>query len=340
MKAQKFVLAKQFSGIPTEENIKLVEYELDDNLKDGEVLFQSVYLSVDPYMRLFFPKEGDVMNGEHLAEVIKTKNGQFPIGTLVLSKAGWQSHYVSKGEETNPISFDLGATRISLTLGTLGMPGATAYLGLEKCDLKAGETLLVTAAAGAVGHVVGQLAKLKGCTVIGVVGSEEKAKWCKEELGFDHVLNYKACDYSEELSKVAPEGVDVYWDHVGGDYYPNIINKHMKMGGRVLVVGSISNYNDTEQKLYPATNVSILTKGLTVKAFQVFGCVDQYPRAFTEMNKLIQENKLKTREQVYEGFDKMFEAFMGLFKGENIGKVVVMTENKATHYGKVKPSTN
>ena len=136
------------------------------------------------------------------------------MGTLVLSKSGWQSHYISKGEDTQSISFDLGSTRISYTLGTLGMPGATAFFGLEKCDPEAGETVLVTAAAGAVGHVVGQLAKLKGCTVIGVVGSEVKADWCKNELGFDHVINYKKSNFNEELSKIAPDGVDIYYDNV------------------------------------------------------------------------------------------------------------------------------
>jgi len=250
MKAKKFVLSKNFSGVPAEEDISLVEFDLNaDELKDGEVLFQSVYLSVDPYMRIFGTEQGQTMAGEHLAEVIKTRNGCFPIGTLVLSKAGWQSHYISKGDDTSPISFDLGSTPISYTLGILGMPGATAFLGLNRCEPKSGETVLVTSAAGAVGHVVGQLAKLKGCTVIGLVGSDEKAAWCKNDLKFDHVVNYKTCDLDEEISKVAPDGIDVFYDNVGGEFYHQVLTKHMKLNGRVLVVGSIQTYNDTETKL-------------------------------------------------------------------------------------------
>ncbi len=310
MKAKKFVLSKNFSGIPTQEDISLVGYELNDELKEGEVLFQSIYLSVDPYMRIFGTEKGQPMIGEHLAEVIKTRNGKFPIGTLVLSKAGWQSHYISNGDETSPLSFDLGSTPISYTLGILGMPGATAYLSLKKCDLKSGETVLVTSAAGAVGHIVGQLAKLEGCTVIGVVGSDEKAAWCKNDLKFDHVINYKTCDLGTEISKVAPEGIDVFYDNVGGEFYHEILTKHMKLNGRVLVVGSIQTYNDIEAKQckeneifielfeylenlflfsVPATNVSILMKQLTVRGFQVYLCENEWPQAFTEINKLIRE---------------------------------------------------
>lgn len=333
MKAQKFVLKKKFSGVPTTDNIELVEFELEDALQAGEVLFQTVFLSVDPYMRMFGTNEGETMTGEHLAEVIKTKSGEFPLGTLVLSKAGWVSHYVSKGEGTEPISFDIGKSPISYALSILGMPGATAYFGLEKCEPKSGETVLVSSAAGAVGHVVGQLAKLKGCTVIGIAGSDEKINWCKNELGFDHVINYKTSNYSDELAKIAPDGVEIYYDNVGGDYYHTIITKHMKSRGRILVVGSIQTYNDIDMKLFPATNLSILMKELTVRGFMVYSCKQEWPQAFTYMNKLIQEGKLKTRQNVYEGFEKTRDAFFGLFTGDSIGKAIVKTKNEMTHYG-------
>lgn len=333
MKAYKYVLKKSFAGVPSDENIELIEFELKDELDEMEVLFQSVYLSVDPYMRIFGTEQGNVMAGEHLAEVIKTRNGEFPLGTLVLSKAGWQSHYISKGEGTSPLIFDLGSTRLSYTLGILGMPGATAYCGFNLCEPKSGEVVLVSSAAGAVGHVVGQLAKLKGCTVIGIAGSDEKLNWCKNELGFDHVINYKTSNYSEELSKIAPDGVDIYYDNVGGDYYHTVITKHMKRKGRIVVVGSIQNYNDVDMNLFPATNHSILMKELTVKGFVCYSYVNEWPVAFTEMNKLIQEGKLKTKENVYIGFEKMREAFYGLFKGDSTGKAIIKTQNKMTHYG-------
>lgn len=332
MKAQKWVLVKKFSGIPNEENIKLEEFDLKEELNENEVLFQAVYLSVDPYMRIFGTEEGQVMAGEQLSEVIKTRNGLFPVGTLVLSKAGWQSHYISQGEGTQPISFDLGATPISYTLGTLGMPGATAFIGLNKCDPKAGEVVLVTAAAGAVGHVVGQLAKAKGCTVIGIVGSDEKVNWCKS-LGFDHVINYKTSDFSAEISKVAPDGIDIYYDNVGGSYLTTVINKHMRHHGRIIIVGSIQTYNKSDVQLVEATNITILLKELTVKGFMVYTYSNEWPQAFTEMNKLIQEGKLKTKESKYLGFEKMRDAFYGLFKGDNIGKAIVKTNNAITHYG-------
>ena len=170
--------------------------------------------------------------------------------------------------------------------------------------------MLVSGAAGAVGHIVGQLAKnwvayilfkikfwvkkhwfgfVKGCKAIGVVGSEEKANWCKKDLGFDHVIDYKKVNWSDALKEIAPDGVDVYFDNVGGEYYTNVINRHMKLGGRVLVCGSIQNYNDIDKKLVEATNINILMKELTVKGFMCYSYFDKWPLAFVEMNKLIQE---------------------------------------------------
>jgi len=332
MKAKKWVVAKEFFGEPTTENLQLVDYEVPDDLVDGEILLQAVYLSVDPYMRLVPPKQGDDMIGEQLAEVIRSRNGQYPLGTLVLSKAGWKSHYVSDGEDLRPIRFDLGATPKSYTLGALGMPGATAYLGLEKCTPKRGELVLVSAASGAVGNLVGQLAKLKGCQVIGLVGSDEKVKWCQEELGFDHVINYKRVDFSDAIAQVAPEGVDIYFDNVGGDFYHTIVAKHMRKFGRVLVCGSIQTYNDRVAKLYHATNLAILFKELTVMGFTCYNHDDEWSQAFSTLKELIQEGKVKVKETIYQGIEKMLEAFEGLFSGENIGKSVVKAINERTNY--------
>lgn len=332
MQGKRWVLAKQFKGTPTSENLVLEEFEIAGELKENEVLLQAVYLSVDPYMRVFPHGEGKIMMGEQLSEVIKTRNGQYPLGTLVLSKAGWVSHYISTGEGLTPISFDIGSTPLSHTLGALGMPGATAYIGLEECNPKPTDVVLVTGAAGAVGSIVGQLAKRKGCKVIGILGSDEKAAWCKNELGFDHIINYKTSNWSEELSKIAPDGVDIYYDNVGGEYYHTTVAKHMKSGGRILVVGSIQTYNDLETKTYPATNLSILMKELTIKGFMVYSYYPRWAAAFTEMNQLMQKGELKTKETTYNGFEKMLDAFLGLFKGENTGKAVVKAINVQTNY--------
>lgn len=325
MKAQKWVLSKHFEGTPTAENLQLVEEDLPE-LEVNQVLLKAVYLSVDPYMRPYsrMLSEGSTMIGEQLAEVIKSRNGEFPLGSLVLCKAGWKSHFISDGKDLEPISFDLGDTPKSYTLGALGMPGATAYFGLYKlCEPKAGEIVLVNGAGGAVGSLVGQLAKIRGCTVIAFAGTDDKVAWCKNELGFDHVFNYKTVNFSEEISKLAPEGVDVFFDNVGGEFYHTVMAKHMKRYGRISCCGSIENYNDAKPKLYPAVNFFIVRNELQVKGFIVSTFKKDWPNAFVEMQQYIKEGKLKVKETVYESFDKMRDAFYGLFSGENTGKAVV-----------------
>jgi len=323
--AKKWILKKHFDGEPKDENLELVEETLPE-LKDKEVLCKALYLSVDPYMRPYSSRlpEGIVMIGEQLAEVVATKNGEFPVGTLVLAKCGWRSHFISNGSDLEPISFDLGPTPKSYTLGAVGMPGATAWFGFYQiCEPKAGEIVLVNGAAGAVGSLVGQLAKIRGCTVVAFVGSDDKLDWCKNELGFDHVFNYKKVDFSEAISKVAPQGVDVFFDNVGGDFYHKVIAKHMKKYGRVSICGSIENYNDKQPKAYPATNWSILQNELMIKGFICTTYKKDWPAALSEMNQYIIDGKLKVRETVYEGFDNMRSAFYGLFKGDNTGKAIV-----------------
>jgi len=354
MKAQKWILSKAFEGTPNEKNLTLVDFEVREELEDGEVLCQAVYLTVDPYMRIFPTPVGQVMFGEQLSEVLKSKNGKYPVGSLVMSKAGWQSHYISDGTEVQPgdgpqavpdnstkipiapIRFDLGSTPISYTLGTLGMPGASAYFALNKCEPQPGETILITSAAGAVGHVVGQLAKLKGLTVIGVAGSDEKCAWLRDDLKFDHVFNYKTQDVFAELKKksVVPQSVDIYFDNVGGDYYNNMVTGgYMNRNGRVLICGSISAYNEqSTPKLYPLNNLPILMSQLSIHGFMVMKYEEEYPVAFTEMNKLIQSGELKVRETVLTGFDKMRDAFFNIFKGDSIGKQVVKCVNTTTNY--------
>ena len=165
-------------------------------------------------------------------------------------QAGWRSHYLSaNGKDLNPLKFDLGNTSPSYCIGILGMPGATAYFGLKLLDSKPGETLVVNGAAGAVGSTIGQLAKIKGLKVIAFVGTDEKLDWCKSELGFDHVFNYKKCNFSQEIERVAPKGVELFFDNVGGEWYHTIINKHLKQYGRAVICGSIENYNEKAPKL-------------------------------------------------------------------------------------------
>lgn len=325
MKAQKWVLTKHFDGIPKDEDLVLTEFELSDELAENAVLLEAVYLSVDPYMRPYSKRFTPPMTmlGEQLSKVIKSRNEKFKEGMLVLSYSGWVSHFVSNGENLSPIAFELGETSPSYLLGTLGMPGATSYFGLKLMEAKKGETLIVNGAAGAVGSIVGQLAKIKGCKVIGFAGSDDKVDWCKNELGFDHVFNYKKVDFSEAISGVAPEGVDLFFDNVGGEYYHTIINKHMKKYGRVTLCGSIENYNDKEVKPTPPTNGSILFLELRVQGIIVTTFKNEWPAAHTEMNEYLKNGSLKTKETMFEGFSKMREAFYGLFTGVNTGKALV-----------------
>ncbi|CAI9730580.1 prostaglandin reductase 1-like [Octopus vulgaris] len=214
--SKKFVLAKHFVGKPSSDDIKLVTEELPDEVNDGEVLCEAVWLTVDPYMRIYTASlsEGDVIIGEQVARVIASKNPKFPEGTHVIARLGWKSHALVKDVSVLRKVPDIEDLPLSLILGSLGMPGLTAYFGfLEKCQPKSGETVLVTAAAGAVGSIVGQIAKIKGCKVVAFAGTEEKCSWLKNELGFDQVFNYKNIDLDKVLSSSVPDGIDCYFDN-------------------------------------------------------------------------------------------------------------------------------
>ncbi|KAJ8927307.1 hypothetical protein NQ314_020243 [Rhamnusium bicolor] len=221
VKAKVYIFDKQFDGFPKESDLKLTEEELPP-LKDGEFLAEAVYLSVDPYMRAYAPRLplGTTFIGSQVAKILESKNSNFPVDKYVVGQFGWRTHTISDGKPVAGFSGayllpDFGDQPLSYSLGILGMPGNTAYFGfLEILKPKAGETLVVTGAAGAVGSIVGQLGKIKGCTVIGIAGSEEKGKWLVDELGFDHVINYKTADLNEVLPKVAPKGIDLYFDNV------------------------------------------------------------------------------------------------------------------------------
>ncbi|CAG9836166.1 unnamed protein product [Diabrotica balteata] len=214
VKGKRFVLNKVFEGFPKEHDLKVEEYELP-SLKDG-----AVYLSVDPYMRAYISEMsviGNTMMGTQVAKILESKNDKFPPGRYVVGTFGWQTHTISSDERLRLVP-DLGGLPPSLCLGVLGMPGNTAYFGfLEICQPKPGETVVVSGAGGAVGSLVGQIAKIKGCTVIGIAGSDEKGKWLTEELGFDHFINYKTANVADELKKVAPNGVDCYFDNVSNN---------------------------------------------------------------------------------------------------------------------------
>lgn len=324
--AKSWTLKKHFEGNPTNSNFELKTVELPP-LKDGEVLLEALFLTVDPYMRVVAKslKEGDKMMGQQVARVVESKNSAFPIGTIVLASSGWTTHSISDGKELGKMPAEWPDTLpLSLMLGIVGMTGLTAYFGLlDICGAKSGETVLVNAAAGAVGSVVGQIAKLKGCKVVGAAGSDEKVAYLKK-LGFDFAFNYKTIDSLEEtLKKASPDGYDCYFDNVGGEFSNTVITQ-MKKFGRVAICGAISTYNRT-RSLPPGPSPEIIIyqeiriEGFVVSRWQ--GDVRQ--KALKDLLKWVAEGKIQYNEYIVKGFDNMPAAFIGMLKGDNLGKTIV-----------------
>eukprot|EP00118_Oscarella_pearsei_P024636 m.306485 g.306485 ORF g.306485 m.306485 type:complete len:335 (+) comp41290_c0_seq1:110-1114(+) len=329
--AKYFKLVKRFDGPPKEDDFQLAEEELASP-KDGEVLCKTLYVSVDPYMRVYtFNLElGSTMIGEVVARVVESKDSGFKEGDIVCSRQGWRSAFVVPATQLEKITHLPEGVPESLALGALGMPGRTAYFGLLDVGspVKGGETVLVNGAAGAVGTVVGQIAKLKGCKVVGYAGSDEKIEMLKT-MGFDEAFNYKKVDLHETLSKAAPKGVDIYFDNVGGDFSDTVIKKHMKLFGRVPICGAISQYNRKSDGSPFAPNTgsmlygSILGKQLKIEGFIVTRFAARNAEANSQLSSWVKEGKLQCKETVTEGFENTPKAFIGLFTGANFGKAVV-----------------
>ncbi|XP_068085740.1 prostaglandin reductase 1-like [Anabrus simplex] len=333
VKTKKFVVAKHFEGEPKENDLQLVEEELP-SLKDGEILCEAVWLSVDPYMRVFAPTlpKGSIMIGTQVAKIIESRNKGFPVGKYVVGHLGWQTISVHNPQQptTSPMAPtyllpDFGELPLSLALGALGMPGNTAYFGfLEICQPKAGEVVVVSGAAGAVGSLVGQIARIKGCKVIGFAGSDDKVRWLKDDLHFDAAYNYKKTDVDTALKEAAPNGVDCYFDNVGGVMSSTILS-HMKPKGRISVCGSISSYNADAKQLAvaPVVQPYLVFKELKMEGFVVHRWLDRWMEGIHQMKDWVKDQQLVYRETITEGFENMPKAFIGLFRGENIGKAVV-----------------
>ncbi|KAK7910328.1 hypothetical protein WMY93_015012 [Mugilogobius chulae] len=299
VQAKAWILTKHFDGFPKDSDFELKQEELSEP-KDGEVILEAVFLSVDPYMRPFSQfrmKEGDVMIGTQVAKVIQN---------LELILPEWPQD-----------------VSLSLALGTIGMPGLTALYGIEEVlGLKAGETLLVNAAAGAVGSVVGQIAKIMGCKVVGSAGSEAKMTFLKE-LGFDQVFNYKTVRSLEEaLRSAAPDGYDCYFENVGGQF-SSVAIQQMKNFGRIAVCGSISTYNDTNPQTGPYPHMTMIIKQLKMEGFMQSRWAHKHPASLKRLLAWVKEGKLQCREHITKGFENMPAAFMGLLKGDNIGKAII-----------------
>ncbi len=322
-------LASHPEGAPKPEDFELAEVPLPEPAA-GEVLVRNSYLSVDPYMRnrmrdvkSYVPpyQVGKVMDGGAVGQVVASNGGRFAEGTWVQGLNGWREHFVSNGDGLFEV--DPGLAPISTSLGVLGMPGLTAYAGLmEFGKPQEGETLFVSGAAGAVGSAVGQMARLKGCRVVGSAGSAEKVEWLTGELGFDAAFNYKEVDLNAALREHCPKGIDIYFDNVGGDHLAAALAR-MRVHGRIPLCGAISQYNAEERQPGPENFLAVLPNRLTIRGFIVldhFGLLKQFT---AEAGPWVKSGELKYRETIVDGIERMPDAFIGLLEGENIGKMLV-----------------
>ena len=323
-------------GPPTSENFRIMKNSLSE-INDGHVLLKTIYLSLDPYMRGRMNADksyadpvpiGGIMEGECVAEIINSKNSNFRVGDIVAARIGWVTHAISDGTDLRKI--DQNVAPISTALGVLGMPGHTAWTGLNIIGkAKPGETVVISAATGAVGSLAGQLAKAKGMRVIGVAGGTEKCNFAKSDLGYDECFDHKLAENASELRKwlleATPKGIDVYFENVGGKTTEAVL-PIMNDFGRISVCGMISWYSGVgvdEAMRLPGAWRAILTKRLQVRGFIVWDHNDVFNDFLSETAPLVKSNKIIFRETITEGIENAPEAFINLLNGKNFGKQLV-----------------
>jgi NADPH-dependent curcumin reductase CurA len=321
-------LASRPQGIPTVANFILAQTELK-TLPDQQVLVRNLFMSVDPYMRgrmnerkSYVPpfEIGKVLEGGAVGEVIESRAKEFKVGDAVVSNFGWREYFIASPNDLHPVS--RAVQPLSVYLGALGMTGMTAWAGLNLVDVKAGEVIYISGAAGAVGNVAGQLAKLRGCKVIGSAGSMEKVKFLREECGFDIAFDYKTGPVIEQLKVEAPDGIDVYFDNVGGEALEAALST-LRVHGRIVACGGISGYNEEKPRPGPSNLFNITTKRLTVRGMIVSDSLGQRGEFEKEVGGYLRAGKLKSKETVVKRIENAVGAFIGLFAGNNIGKMVV-----------------
>jgi NADPH-dependent curcumin reductase CurA len=322
-------LAARPSGLPKRSDWKFTEEPVREPV-DGEVVVKILYISLDPAMRGWMNEGksyiepvgiGDVMRAGAVGRVISSKNPGFAVGDFVYGGLGVQEYAVVNGKGLTKVDPKLAP--LPVYLGTLGAPGMTAYFGLlDVGQPKAGETVVVSGAAGAVGMVVGQIAKIKGCRVIGIAGGAEKCQFVVKELGFDAAIDYKAEEVKQSLRKHCPEGIDVYFDNVGGDILDAVLTQIARKA-RIVLCGAVSQYNNTGPIKGPSNYLSLLINRGRMEGMVVFDYADRYGQAGREMAGWMAAGKLKSREHIVEGLQTFPETLLKLFKGENLGKLVL-----------------
>ncbi|MCZ8522104.1 MULTISPECIES: NADP-dependent oxidoreductase [Paenibacillus] len=327
---QQILLASRPEGMPSEKHFLYRESSLPVP-GDGEALIRTLYLSVDPYMRgrmsgrkSYIPPfaVGEMISGGIVARVESSRTTELQEGDLVLGNLGWQRYGVVKPSQVNKL--DPSLAPVTTALGILGMPGLTAYFGLLDIGRpKSGETVVVSGAAGAVGMIVGQIAKLHGARVIGIAGSDEKNRYLVEELGFDAALNYRTQpDLRAALEEACPQGVDVYFDNVGGSVSDAVLSL-LNHGARVPLCGQISLYNLEQPDVGPRMQTALLISSALMKGFIVTDYASRFPEGIKALAGWLKEGRLKYAENIIVGFENVPAAFLGLFSGDNLGKQLV-----------------
>ena len=327
---RQITLASRPVGAPTPDNFKLVETAVPTPER-GQVLVKALYLSLDPYMRgrmsdakSYAPSVqiGEVMTGGAVGRVVDSRHPGFKAGDIVEGRIGWQEYGLVEGGMLRKVDPDVAP--ISTALGVLGMPGLTAYFGLfEIGKPRPGETLVVSAASGAVGAVVCQLGKLAGARVVGIAGGPDKCAYVKEALGVDAVIDYKAeKDLSKALAAACPDGIDVYFDNVGGPVTDAIANL-FNLRARMIVCGLISHYNMPDGYVGPSILRSVLTNRVTIQGMIVFDWHDRWPAGVAQLGRFVKAGKLTYKEDVTEGLENAPATFIGMLEGKNFGKTLV-----------------
>jgi NADPH-dependent curcumin reductase CurA len=337
MMNRQIVLSSRPEANPSAENFELLSVAVPP-VADGAVLRRTIYLSLDPYMRGRMSDAESyaasvairqVMVGGTVSQVIESNNPAFAAGDFVVGYDGWQDFGLSSGRDLRKL--DPAIAPISTAIGTLGMPGLTAYVGLlDIGQPKPGETVVVSAASGAVGSVVGQIARIKGCRAVGIAGSAEKCQYVVDDLGFDACVNYKAERFREDLAAACPSGIDVYFENVGGAVFGAVM-RLLNVNARIPLCGLISDYN--APKLPPSPNLRpLLVKRALLKGFIVTDHNDRAPAFLKDCSQWLREGRLKYREDIVDGLERAPSALLKLFEGRNFGKLIVRVSPDPTRH--------
>lgn len=327
---KQIILKQRPVGLPDTDTWELQNNPIPE-LKEGEVLIQQYYVSLDPAMRGWIneaksyiePVEIDeVMRAGSVGKVIKAnKHPKFKEGDYVTGWGGVQQYVLTNGD--NWYAVDPNLAPLPMYISTLGMPGMTAYFGiLEAGKIKEGDVVLVSGAAGAVGSIVGQIAKIKGCRVIGIAGGKKKCSYIIDELGFDGAIDYKSEDLYDAIKRECPKGIDVYFDNVGGEILDAALAR-LRLHARIIICGAISQYNNKENVQGPTNYLSLLVNRATMQGILVMDYAKDYGKAAIEMGGWMMQGKLKSKEDIYEGIEKFHQTFLRLFSGDKMGKLVL-----------------